>query len=316
MLETIVFSLLNGLVYGLLLFLLASGLTLIFSMMGVLNFAHASFYMLGAYLGFTISRHTGFWSGLVIAPVVVGVLGALVERYGLRHVHRYGHVPELIFTFGIAFLMEEVVQFIWGRNQMPYREPAVLDVPLFTLFGANFPAYKMFMLLISVAIFVALLLVLTRTRAGLIIRAAVGQPNVVGMLGHNVPLIFMVTFGVGTALAGVAGVIAGPVLGTYPAMGVELGSIIFVVVVFGGLGSLAGAFIASLLIGMVQTFAIAFDVSLADLFAFFGVEITRETFLHDLWLATLPQVAPLIPYLMLVLMLIFRPTGLLGTRET
>jgi branched-chain amino acid transport system permease protein len=316
MLETIVFSLLNGLVYGLLLFLLSSGLTLIFSMMGVLNFAHASFYMLGAYLGYTISIHIGYWYGLLLAPLIVGVVGAAAERYGLRYVHRHGHVAELIFTFGLAFLMEEAVQFIWGRDQKPYRGPELLEGPLFTLFGSNFPAYKMFMLLISVAIFLALLAVLTRTRVGLIIRAAVSQPNVVGMLGHNVPLIFMATFGVGTALAGVAGVIAGPVLGTYPAMGVELGSIIFVVVVFGGLGSLAGAFIASLLIGMIQTFAIAIDVSLADLFALFGIEVTRQTFLHDLWLATLPQVAPLIPYLMLVLMLIFRPTGLLGTRET
>jgi branched-chain amino acid transport system permease protein len=284
--------------------------------MGVLNFAHASFYMLGAYFAYTISIHLGYWYGLLLAPLIVGFVGAFVERYGLRYVHRHGHVPELIFTFGLAFLMEEIVQFIWGRDQKPYREPEMLDGPLFTLFGSNFPSYKVFMLLISVAIFVALLLVLTKTRIGLIIRAAVGQPNVVAMLGHNVPLIFMVTFGVGTALAGVAGVIAGPVLGTYPAMGVELGSITFVVVVFGGLGSLPGAFIASLLIGMIQTFAIAFDVSLADFLALFGIEITRDTFLHDLWLATLPQVAPLIPYLMLVLMLIFRPTGLLGTRET
>lgn len=316
MLEIVVLSLLNGLVYGLLLFLLSSGLTLIFSMMGVINFAHAAFYMLGAYLGFTISKHIGYWPGLVIAPAIVGALGALVERYGLRYVHRHGHVPELIFTFGLAFLMEEAVQFVWGRDQQPYREPDLLSQPLFTLFGANVPAYRMFMLLVSVAIFVGLLLVLTRTRIGLIIQASTTHPHMVAMLGHNVPLIFMATFGAGTALAGLAGVIAGPVLGTYPAMGIELGSIVFVVVVFGGLGSLWGAFAASLLIGIVQTLAIGFDVSLADLARLFGVTVTRDTVLHDLWLATLPQVAPLIPYLMLVVMLIFRPTGLAGRRET
>jgi branched-chain amino acid transport system permease protein len=314
--ETIVFSLLNGLVYGLLLFLLASGLTVIFSMMGVLNFAHASFYMLGAYFGYTIASHIGYWPGLVVAPIIVGVFGALVERYGLRHVHKFGHVPELIFTFGLAFLLEELVQFAWGRDQKPYREPEALSGPLFELFGSNFPSYKMFMLLISVAIFVLLLLVLTRTRIGLIIQAAINQPRVVAMLGHNVPLIFMVTFGVGTALAGLAGVIAGPVLGTYPAMGFELGSIVFVVVVLGGLGSLIGAFVASLLIGVLQTFAIAVDGSLADIIRWLGIPITRDSFLHDLWFATLPQVAPLLPYLLLVLVLIFRPTGLFGTRET
>ncbi len=314
--ETVVFSLLNGLVYGLLLFLLASGLTVIFSMMGVLNFAHASFYMLGAYFAYSISTYIGYWPGLVIAPIIVGVFGAFVERYGLRHVHRFGHVPELIFTFGLAFLLEEVVQFAWGRDQKPYREPPSLDGALFTLFGSNFPTYKMFMLLISIAIFIALLVVLTRTRIGLIIQAAINQPQVVAMLGHNVPLIFMVTFGVGTALAGVAGVIAGPVLGTYPAMGFELGSIVFVVVVLGGLGSLTGAFVASLIIGVLHNFAVAVDGSLADVLALVGIVVTRESFMHDVWFATLPQVAPLLPYLLLVLVLIFRPTGLFGTRET
>jgi branched-chain amino acid transport system permease protein len=314
--ETVVFSLLNGLVYGLLLFLLASGLTVIFSMMGVLNFAHASFYMLGAYFAYSISLKIGYWPALFIAPVIVGIVGAVVERYGLRHVHKFGHVPELIFTFGLAFLLEEIVQFVWGRDQKPYRGPEELSGPLFELFGSSFPAYKMFMLLISVAIFIALLVVLNRTRIGLIIQAAINQPQVVAMLGHNVPLIFMMTFGVGTALAGVAGVIAGPVLGTYPAMGIELGSIVFVVVVLGGLGSLIGAFAASLIIGFVQTFAIAVNGTLADVFAKFGIIVTRDTVLHDIWFATLPQVAPLLPYLMLILVLIFRPLGLFGTRET
>jgi len=316
MFETIVFSLMNGLVYGLLLFLLASGLTLIFSMMGVLNFAHASFYMLGAYFAFSISQQIGFWPALIIAPLIVGVIGALIERFGLRYVHQYGHVPELIFTFGLAFLLEEAVQFLWGRDQKPYRGPAELDWPLFNLVGANFPAYKMFMLLVSVAIFVAMLLVLTRTRVGLIIQAAINQPRVVAMLGHNVPLIFMITFGVGTALAGVAGVIAGPVLGTYPAMGIQLGSIMFVVVVLGGLGSLKGAFVASLLVGIIQTSAVAVDGSLADVLSLVGIQITHQTYLSDLWFATLPQIAPLIPYMLLILMLVFRPTGLFGTRET
>jgi branched-chain amino acid transport system permease protein len=316
MLEIIIFSLLNGLVYGLLLFMLSSGLTLIFSMMGVLNLAHAALYMLGAYLGFTIAQHVGYWPGLIVAPLGVGVFGALIERYGLRNVHKFGHIVELILTFGIAFLIDEGVQFIWGKDQQPYTPPEVLDGPLFTLFNAQFPAYKGFMLLLSVAIFLGLLVVLTRSRVGLIIQAAITHPNTVAMLGHNVPGIFMVTFGVGSALAGLAGAIAGPVMGTYPGMAFDLGTIVFVVVVFGGLGSLAGAFVASLLIGMVQTCAIALDFSVNDFLTMIGVSFPPDHILNDLWTLSLPQIAPILPYLMMVLMLIFRPTGLLGTRET
>ncbi|MEM7041312.1 MAG: branched-chain amino acid ABC transporter permease [Pseudomonadota bacterium] len=316
MLELVTFSLLNGLVTGLLLFMLSSGLTLIFSMMGVLNFAHASFYMLGAYFAYTISGYMGFWAGLLVAPVLVGLVGALVERYGLRHVHRFGHVAELIFTFGLAFLIEEVVQFVWGKATKDYHEPEVLQFPLFTLFGQNFPAYKAFMILIAVGIFIGLFAVLTRTRIGLIIQAAITHPQTVANLGHNVPLIFMAVFGVGCGLAGLAGVIAGPALGTFPGMAFVLGSIVFVVIVVGGLGSLAGALIASLLIGWLQTFAIAIDVSVNDFLCLFGIVFDADHMLRDLWTLRLPQIAPILPYLLLVIILIARPTGLMGRRET
>ena len=231
MLEVFVFSTLNGLVTGLLLFMLASGLTLIFSMMGVLNFAHASFYMLGAYFAYSVSLKLGFWAGLFFAPLLVGTLGALVERYALRRVHAHGHVAELVFTFGLAFLIEEAVQFFWGADTKNYRSPDLLDFPLFVLFGQEFSAYRGFMIAISVGIFLVLFYVLTRSRIGIIIQAAITHPHTVANLGHNVPLIFMVVFGVGTALAGVAGVIAGPVLTTFPGMAVVLGSIVFVIVV-------------------------------------------------------------------------------------
>ena len=315
MLEITIFSLLNGVVYGLLLFMLSSGLTLIFSMMGILNFAHASFYALGAYFAYQISIYVGFWPGLILAPLIVGFIGAMVERFALRHVHKFGHVAELVFTFGLAFLLEEVIQFIWGNDQKPYNGPDILDFPLFVMFDANFPAYKAFMLTISILIFIGLLLVLTKTRIGLIIQAAISHPNMVRMLGHNVPLIFMLTFGVGTALAGVAGVIAGPVMGTYPAMAATLGSIVFIIVVIGGLGSLAGALVASLMIGVIQTFAVALDVSVKDLLDLIGVSFDADHFLSDLWTLSLPGIAPLIPYLMLIVILIFRPAGLFGRRE-
>lgn len=316
MLELIIVSTLNGVLFGMLLFLMASGLTLIFSMMGVLNFAHASFYMLGAFFGFQISQWLGFWPGLVVAPVLVGGIGALVERYGLRTVHRHGHVAELLFTFGLAFVIEEVVQMVWGKLPVDYRVPTSLDFTAFTVFSTNYPAYKMFELLTAIGIFVVLLGVLTRTRVGLIIQAALTHPNMVAMLGHNVPRVFMLVFGFGCGLAAVAGVIAGPALVTQSNMAGLLGPILFVVVVVGGLGSLQGAFVASLLIGLVQTFAVAVNISLADVFAAIGVNIGPGSFLDDIWQVTVAQVAPIIPYLLLVLILILRPSGLLGTRET
>ncbi|HAG71447.1 MAG TPA: branched-chain amino acid ABC transporter permease [Gammaproteobacteria bacterium] len=315
MLEVFVFATLNGLVTGLLLFMLASGLTLIFSMMGVLNFAHASFYMLGAYFAYSISLKTGFWAGLILAPLLVGVLGAMVERYGLRRVHQSGHVAELVFTFGLAFLIDEAVQFFWGADTKNYRSPEILDFPLFTMFGQEFPAYRGFMIGISVLIFIGLYYVLTRSRVGIIIQAAITHPNTVANLGHNVPLIFMGVFGVGTALAGLAGVIAGPVLTTFPGMALVLGSIVFVIVVIGGLGSLPGALIASLLVGLLQSYAIASDVGMPELLELLGISFDRNHPLNDLWTLSLPQIAPILPYLLLVLVLIFRPAGLLGKRE-
>lgn len=316
--ELVLVNLIDGLVTGLLLFMLSAGLTLIFSMMGVLNFAHASFYMLGAYFAYQISLFMGFWVGLLIAPIIVGIAGAGVERYGLRRVHQYGHVPELIFTFGLALLIEEVIQFIWGKSQMAYEIPAVLQFTAFSIAGNSIPAYKIFMIFMSVAIFIVLLYVLTRTRVGMIIQAALSYPKTVEALGHNVPLVFMGVFGVGTALAGVAGVIAGPVLGTFPGMAVVLGSIVFVTIVIGGLGSLWGALVASLLIGWITTFAKSYNIEMADILT--GVGFTKpvdmsESVFRDLWTVTSPQIADILPYILMVLILVFRPYGLFGKRD-
>ncbi|MFT6651995.1 MAG: branched-chain amino acid transport system permease protein [Celeribacter sp.] len=315
--EVVTFSLLNGTLYGMLLFLLASGLTLIFSMMGVLNFAHASFFMIGAYFGFEISQVIGFFPALILAPILVGLLGAFVERFGLRRVHKFGHLGELLFTFGLAFVIEEAVQMIWGRSPMDYQVPAALDFTAFEIFGTGYPAFRLFMLVMSIAIFAALALLLTRTRVGLIVKASLTHPEMVSMLGHDVPLVFMSVFGVGSALAGVAGVIGGPILITQPSMAASLGPILFVIVVVGGLGSLSGAFIASLLIGFIQTFAVAIDLSVADVFALMGVHEPPAAFgplLSDIWTVTVSQVGPVIPYILLVAMLIFRPMGLIGKR--
>ena len=169
-------SLLNGISYGLLLFMLSSGLTLIFSMMGVLNFAHASFYMLGAYFGYTLSGIVGFWAALLLAPVLVGLLGAGFERFCLRRVHSFGHVPELLVTFGLSYLILEVVQLVWGRTTVPYGLPEQLRGALFSLHGLQFPRSRAFVMLVALLMLVAVWVLLTRTRIGLIIQAALTHP--------------------------------------------------------------------------------------------------------------------------------------------
>src|SRR3990167_509947 len=314
-LEFFVISTLNGVSYGLLLFMLSSGLTLIFSMMGVLNFAHTSFYMLGAYFAYTISSVVGFWPALVLAPLAVGALGALFERYSLRRVHKFGHVPELLVTFGLSYLILELVQLVWGRSTVPYGLPEQLQGPLFTLYDTQFHKSRSFIMLVALLMLLSVWLLLTRTRIGLVIQAALKHPEMVQALGHNVPRVFMLVFGGGCALAGLAGVIGGNTYVTEPAMAASVGSIIFVVVVVGGMGSLAGAFLASLLIGLVQTFAVAIDHSLATALQALGMTVTEETFGWPLLKLTVSHVAPILPYLFLVLILIFRPKGLLGTRE-
>lgn len=306
--------LLNGLVYGLLLFMLSVGLTLIFGMMGVLNLAHASFYMLGAFLAFTISLRLGFWVALVVVPVLVGALGAVVERWGLRTVHKHGHLAELLFTFGLAFIIGEVVPLIWGRTPVPYRVPAALDFPLFAIAGNAYPAYRLFMMAVAVAMFLALYLALARTRLGLVVRAALTHPDMVGMLGHDVPRVFTLVFGAGCALAGLAGVIAGNAYTTEPGMARSLGAIVFAVVVMGGLGSIWGALVASLLIGLVQTASISLDMPLGTALMRIGIPV-NPTVLGDLWQVTIARVAPVVPYVLLVLVLAVRPRGLMGTRS-
>jgi branched-chain amino acid transport system permease protein len=337
--DQLLINVLNGVSAGLLLFMLSSGLTLIFSMMGVLNFAHASFYMLGAYIGYSLTQLVGFWPALVAAPLAVGALGALFERTALRKVHKFGHVPELLVTFGLSYVVLEVVKLVWGLSSVPFEPPALLRGPAFTIvrspaeglglvWGAadaalcatascsTFPATRFFMMGIALVMLLALWLALTRTRVGLIIQAALSHPEMVEALGHNVPRVFMLVFGGGCALAGLAGVVGGMTFVTEPSMAAIVGSIIFVVVVVGGLGSLAGAFVGSLVIGLLQTLPLTVDVSLADLAArWWGWRVAPGDALYSVARITLAQAAPILPYLLLVLILILRPKGLLGTRE-
>jgi branched-chain amino acid transport system permease protein len=340
-LDQILVNLLNGLSSGLLLFMLSAGLTLIFSMMGVLNFAHASFYMLGAYFAYTLTGALGFWPALVVAPLLVGALGAGFERTVLRKVHKYGHVAELLVTFGASFVIFELVQVVWGRASVPFPPPDLLNGPAFTLVndaqqglrvvlgrapadacgaaGATcspFPATRFFMMLVALLMLLGLWLALTRTRVGLVIQAALTHPEMVEALGHDVPRVFMLVFGSGCALAALAGVVGGVTFVTEPSMAALVGSIIFVVVVVGGMGSLAGAFVGALLIGMLQNLPLLSDASLASFATrWLGWQVGPDTFGYPVLRITLAQAAPILPYLLLVVMLIVRPRGLFGTRE-
>jgi branched-chain amino acid transport system permease protein len=317
-LDFFVIQLLNGISYGLLLFMLAAGLTLIFSMMGVLNFAHTSFYMLGAYVAFQISQWIGFWPALVLAPLVVGAVGALVERYGLRRVHKWGHVPELLFTFGLSYIMVELVQVVWGRAAVPYAVPAELDGPvrwLQQIFDLTFPAYRAFAMVIAVLMLGALWLLLTRTRIGLVIQASLSHPQQVEALGHDVPRVLLLVFSGGCALAGLAGVVGGNLFVTEPGMAASVGAIVFVIIVIGGMGSLAGAFIASLLLGLVDAFGKTSDWSIGRGLASLGMPVEAGGLGEALTRLTLAQVTPVLPFLLLVLVLVVRPRGLLGNRE-
>lgn len=284
--SSVMIQALHGLVYGMLLFLVASGLTLVFGMMDVLNIAHAAFYMLGAYIGSTILMLTGnFWLALILAPVCIGLLGALVERFFLRKVHVYGHAFELLVTFGVFFVIGEVVKWIWGNY------PRSMDVPAFLsgsvqIVGLTYPVYRFFILIISAIVLGVLLFVFVKTRIGIQIRAAVSDSEMVNVLGVNVPRLFLGVFSGGSALAGLAGVVAGPLLSTYPGMGLDMMVDTFVVVVVGGFGSLMGAFIASLMIGELQSFGILF----------------------------IPRLALVFQFLLMAVVLIIRPTGLFGEK--
>ena len=331
-------SLLNGLSSGLLLFMLSSGLTLIFSMMGVLNFAHASFYMVGAYIAYTLAGIVGFWPALLLAPLAVGALGAAFERLALRRVHKFGHVPELLITFGLSYVILELVQLIWGRTAVPFTPPPLLEGSAFTIISSptqglslalgkaapelctaalcsNFPMTKAFMMGVALLMLVALWLLLTRTRVGLVIQASLTHPEMVEALGHNVPRVLMLVFGSGCALAGLAGVVGGITFVTEPNMAAFIGAIIFVVVVVGGIGSLAGAFVGSLVVGLLQTLPLTVDGSLATALTSLGLTVTPDTPGYPVLRLALKDVAQILPYLLMVLILIFRPKGLLGTRE-
>jgi branched-chain amino acid transport system permease protein len=277
----------HGLAYGMLLFLLASGLTIIFGMMGILNIAHASFFMLAAYFSYSIVHMTGnFWVGLLIAPVIAAICGIIAERFLLRRVHSQGHLAELLLTVGIVMVILEGVKAGWGTESLVVKIPESLD-GLIAIGGLNYPIYRIFIIVLALVVFGIMGLVLYKTRLGMVVRAAVSDADMVNALGINTPLLFMGIFGFGTWLAGVAGVAAGPLLTVFPGMADLMGMDAFVVVVVGGFGSVTGAFVVALFLGELNAYGIQF----------------------------IPRVAPVLMFAFMAIVLSFKPMGLFGERE-
>lgn len=278
---------LHGLAYAGLLFLVSAGLTLVFGMMNVLNFAHAAMYMLGAYFSFTLLQATGqFWLCLLVCPLLLFAIGGMVERFLLRRVHAYGHLHELLLTFGLAYIITELVKWVWGNFPQAVNLGGFLGGTV-ELFGIIYPVYRIFIFVCAVFVGTAMALVLYRTRLGIILRAAVNDNEMVNALGFNVPLVFTGVFAFGAALSGLAGVIAGPLLTTYPGMAHEILIDAFVVIVVGGFGSLGGAVVASLLIGELQSFGVLL----------------------------FPKLSLALVYMLMAAVLIIKPSGLFGEKQ-
>ena len=275
---------LNGLSYGVLLFLLSVGLTLIFGMLDIVNLAHGSFYMLGAYAGLALIAATGsFWLALLLAPLVVGLIGALVERTCLRPLYRRSPLDQVLLTFGFIYVFEDAVKWTWGGRIRSIPSPDLFSGSV-TVFGATVPSYRLFVIAFGLAMAVALWLLIERTRLGAIVRAGVFDAEMTAGMGINIDRVFTGVFAGGTALAGLSGVIAGPIQSAYPPMGAGILIPALIVVVVGGLGSLKGSLAGSLIIGQAEIFGKA-------------------------WL---PGFSMLIIYVVMALVLLMRPHGLFG----
>ena len=245
---------LNGLSYGVLLFLLSVGLTLIFGMLDVVNLAHGSFYMLGAYAGIATLAFTGnFWLALLVAPLAVGLIGASMERVVLRPLYGRPPLDQVLLTFGFIYLFEDIVKWIWGGRIRSISPPDVLSGSI-PLFGGRFPTYRLFVIAFGLVVAVLLWLLIERTRLGAIIRAGVYDAEMTAGMGIDIHRVFTAVFAFGAALGGLSGVIAGPIQSAQPPMGATILIPALIVVVVGGLGSLKGSLVGSLLIGQAETF--------------------------------------------------------------
>jgi len=281
----VLIHLFNGLVYGTLLIVMCSGLALIYGLRRVINFAHGSFYMLGAYIGYSVAQHSNFWVALVAAPTVMALLGVALDRWGFRLLQDRDPLSVVLVTFGLLLAIEDFVQTIWGTSNLSVVTPAALAFSV-DLLGTLVPAYRIAVIVVGAAVALGLTLWLRLSRAGLFVRAASTDPETTAMQGVNTDTLSAIVVGLGTALAGLAGVVAAPFLSLSPSMSSDVLIDSFIVVVVGGLGSLAGAFVAAIVLGLVQA-------------------------LGAVWL---PNASVLLPFLLMVGVLLWKPAGFAGSR--
>ncbi len=287
-LDIFLIQLLNGLAAGVSLFLMAAGLSIIFGLMDVMNLAHGSFYLLGAYIGLSILRATqNFWLALAIAPIIVGVLGFGVERVLLRPLQGRGHLDQVLLTFGLALVAADAVRAVpgWGAQVRAFPPPAELAMSI-SLGSGQYPVYRLFAIAVGLMLALALALLIGRTQLGAIVRAGVADVEMVSGLGINISLVFSIVFGIGAALAAFGGVMTAPITSLRPGLDTDTLILALIVVVVGGLGTLRGAFWGSLLIGEVDNFG-------------------RGLF---------PDYALFSIYVIMVAVLLLRPTGLFGRK--
>jgi branched-chain amino acid transport system permease protein len=245
-------EILNGIVLGVIYALVAAGLTLIFGMLDVPNFAHGAFYALGAYVAYTAMTHAGFPFALVAAPLAVGLVGIAIDALFIRRLARAGHTYQILFTLGLVLIVQEAIVLIWGPDPLSVEIPHGLTGGI-ALGVISFPYYRVFLVAVAALLIAAIWIVLERTKLGAIIRAGIEDPEMVDAIGYNVERLFTIVFGVGVALAAIAGALILPLRGGQPGMGNELNALSFVVVVIGGLGSFAGAVVGGILVGLVQS---------------------------------------------------------------
>ena len=282
--DTFLINLVNGLSYGMLLFIISLGLTIIFGVMGVLNFAHGSFYMLGAYLCLALLPLVhSFWVALLLAPLLVGLLGVMVEVTMLRPLYGRDISYQLLLTFGLLLIIDDGVKILWGAGYHSVDPPPALAGTV-QLFGCTYPVYSLFITILGPLVALLFWYLFKRTPWGRMIRAAAMDREMASSVGINVPLLFTTVFFAGTALAGMAGVLAAPLRAIGPAMGDNIIIAAFIVVVVGGLGSFPGAFVGAMVLGMVEAFGVEF----------------------------LPRAQMALPFVLLAVILLLRPKGLFG----
>jgi branched-chain amino acid transport system permease protein len=278
-------QLLNSVQYGLLLFLVASGLTLVFGIMGVINLAHGSFYMLGAYLAFSLAELTGnFWLALLLGVPLSGAFGLALELLFIHRLYARDHLYQVLLTYGLILIIEEGRSLVWGDDVHGVTIPAVLDFSIPLHGNLTYAAYRLFISAVCLALAGGMALVIQKTRLGMMIRAGASNREMVQSLGIDIKKLHAIVFASGVALAAFAGMVAAPVASVYPGMGNQILIISFVVVVIGGIGSIKGALVGALLIGLADTFG----------------------------KVALPQIAGMAVYLLMAAVLLWRPTGLFG----